>query len=189
MFILTLLVLEFFALRTWSVCKNLHVNLFHFTKSQYDLQLIGLTTNKIDSSIPEIRFFHNKISVFVQSVFDLLIRYWDALFIVNLISLAGLIFSIFGIYSLLEKKHYRTFFLVITLGLFIQLIEIFKSPPVPFSVKVLLLSLPFVIFSVIGIRNLKISRSHFPILLLLTLASVLWFLVFQNQAILYCVKI
>ncbi len=192
LFYLLFLTSEVLALRTWAYCKNLQDNLFHFSMSRFDLSVIEATTGKVDSSIFLIRFFHNKIILFFSQVFNLYLNFWDLLVMVNMISVVGFVFMIYGIYSLIEKRRLRVLSIIFFAALFLQLAEIFLNPTIPFLFKFILISLPYLLLSFFGFKAYTIdgkSKGRLVVVLIFLVVSVLWLVVFQPQGPAYCVKI
>ncbi len=186
-----LLLGDFFALKTWTVCKNLSDEFFHFFSSRFNLELNGFIYQDKNIPIKLIRFFHNKPAAFIIGVFDRYLHFWDSLFLINLLSISGFFFLLYGLWNLAVTKKYKELVSLISFSIILSFLEIFLNLKINFVVKLILISIPYQILVVFGFwsfirrhKSIKISMG----VLFLSAISGLWILTFPHDVLKYCVR-
>jgi len=147
-----------------------------------------------DSGIPPIivRFFHNKITVFMDVFTRYYLRFWDFRFTLNLLSVVGCFGLVLGFWYLLNgnfgKKKYL--WVILAFLLLIPLIEIMLEPNINIILRMIIVALPLQIFSVFGVwQFLKNDPRRFRVLFIICLlfVSAWWISILFNDISGYCV--
>lgn len=186
-----LLLTELAFLRLWFVCKELR-DFFYFSMQNIQLIIIDQIHNDVGIPLLLVRIFHNKGTVTVIELIRHYLYFWDIRFLLPFISPIG-VFAVFaGFWYLLRSKMpaiQKTFFLIILLS--IPLVEMILKPQLPFSARLILLSVPYVLLSVIGVWHFLSPKQpiRYGIFFVLLVLSLWWYFVFQNELLNFCVKI
>lgn len=152
--IFTLVMLSVFNLTPWSACHSLKDD-FHFSKYKIALQLDDAIHNDVNIPLFIIRFFHNKINFYFLDVARYSLLLSDLGFLINLISIIGLVGTVLGIVYLAREKGGRIYlWLVIVTLLIINFIEIVIHPKMLFLLKLSIMSLPYYFLSYFGYWSL-----------------------------------
>lgn len=97
------LLVELLTIRFWLVCNKL-ADFFHFSFFDLTLRLDEAAHNDIGVPIFVVRTFHNKTLGTFVDVYKNFLHFWDILFLVNFISIVGVIGIFFAVWYLFQKK-------------------------------------------------------------------------------------
>lgn len=190
--VVVVFIVELFVEKQWFLCRQFK-DFIHLASTNQSLSLVGLIHNDQGQSLFIVRLFHNKVGVFLDLFFRYYLKFWDDRFLLNLLSVVGFIGIVLGIWYLMagnfkNKKYLWVFFIFL---LVLPLVEIIFQPIVSFEYKIILLTLPFQIFSLFGIwQFLGKSRNNLRVLLIISLIflSIWWMSILNPDIYLYCVK-
>lgn len=179
--IIILFILFLWWLTPWYFCHGLK-HPFHFSIYQLNFTLDNLIHNDISTPFALIRFYHNKITIFGIEFITRYLLFWDIKFLVNIISFTGVFGLLCGIWyfgkDILHKWYLK---LLIIMILLFPIVEIFINPPIVFPLKITLFSLPFEIFSLLGITKLLERHNKLKIFALLTV--LLWLTIWWHRVL------
>lgn len=176
-YLLTFLALIIVYLSRWFSCTNFKPE-YHF--SIYDLKLVSdnLIHNDKNVSFYLIRFYHNKITLFITSLYTSYLLFWDIKFITDLFlfpGFAGIIFGVIYGYKIILQRIWLKILILTMLA--VPVIEYITNPAVYFPIKISIYAVPFVLFSLFGniilIEKYK-GNKIFIILTVLLILSVWW---------------
>jgi hypothetical protein len=191
-FVVTAFIIELLAVSEWFVCKQFK-DFIHFSSFNQALYLKGLMDN--DSGIPFliVRVFHNKPIVFLDIFVKYYLSFWDDRFLLNLFSVVGCFGIILGIWYLLSRncKHKKQLWIMLIFLLAFPLVEILFKPNINFIFKVIILVLPYQLFSLFGLwQFIKTDKGNFRMALIycLLFLSIWWINVLQSDVSNYCVR-
>lgn len=189
--IILLLITEILFMRAWLICRELR-DFFYFSMQNIQLIIIDQIHNDVGIPILLVRIFHNKGTVTVIEFIRHYLYFWDTRFLLPFISPIGVFVVFAGFWYLIRSKMsaiQKTFFLIILLS--IPLVEMILKPQLPFSARLILLSLPYVLLSVIGVWHFLSPKQpiRYGIFFVLLVLSLWWYFVFQNELLNFCVKL
>lgn len=166
---------QIFAVVQWALCGGF-ADPFRFSSFDLELRLIEGIHNDVGVSLLQVRGFHNKLIGSGFDVFGSYLRFWDPVFLTGLFSFAGFVGIILGwYYFLARKKHVFTWvlFALVVLIPFVEMFSLLRSFPWP--VRVVVLSLPYLFWSVFGyVRFLSEKKVGMRWIVLLLVVS-LWY--------------
>jgi hypothetical protein len=149
----------------------------HTRFSSLDLQLRLIENIHGDPSIPlwQVRLLHNKVVGIVFDIYDAYLRFWSTSFLFIWIGLVGLVGVFLQWYYFFCSKRNKWLWLVCLAVVLTPFIEIFSLLSFSLPVRGVLLSLPFLVWSILGYWNFLSgnSRKRMYIVLVLTFVS-LW---------------
>ncbi len=187
--LLTLItIIEIFTIKSWFFC-NKFAEFFHFSLFDLSLRINEAVHNDSGISPFIVRFFHNKaVGIFFDG-FRNFLRYWDILFLINFLSLAGFIGLLLVAFYSFQKKRVRSYTLpVFILVLLLELLEIFLKPNVGYHFKIICLFVPLFLLSLIGwseyIKENKKTSIWF--IIFVCVISIWWLLLFNGNIREYC---
>lgn len=189
--VIVVFAIEFISLQQWFLCKRFK-DFIHFSSINLNLYLDDLIHNDIGVPLSVIRIFHNKAVVVITLLFKNYLQFWDIRFAVNLFSLVGYFGIILGFWYIFnEDKRKWYIYIVLFILFFLPLIEVLFEPNFYFPLKVILIALPYQVFSLFGAWQFlrKDSTLRAFILIFLIIISMWWYFVLQNDVFNYCVKI
>ena len=172
-YLLTFLILLIVFLSRWFSCSNFK-NDYRF--SIYDMKLVSdnLIHNDINVPFILIRFYHNKITLFLISFYTSYLLFWNIKFLSNLFLYSGLIGIMSGFvygYKLILRSLWLK--VLVFSMLILTLLEFIVTPAVYFPLKITIYSVPFIIFSTFG--NIKLIETYkgYKIYVILTVVLIL----------------
>ncbi len=172
--LILILIVQAFALLPWFTYTDVSAPV-HFSSFDLELRLIENIHNDVGVPLQEVRMFHNKVTGSLFDTFGHYLQFWNLTFLDKFISLAGVVGLGAGLYYFFTKK--KNWILWLTFGylLVAPFIEIFGFTKLPYLVRLVLVAMPFVIWSLWGYWNLlkekKISVKWIIVLLVVSL----WF--------------
>ncbi|HZE87772.1 MAG TPA: hypothetical protein VE090_06260 [Methylomirabilota bacterium] len=179
--IFLILFIELFVLFQWIKCNNF-VDSFHY--SSFDLQLRLIDSIHLDKSIPiwEVRLFHNKFVGFVFDIFAEYLQFWNIAFLASFLSLIGAVgLAIQFYYFVSKKKKHVLLWIIFFAILVVPFIEILSSFTVPFTARLILIALPFVVWSTLGWWQLvKQKNINWKIIGIMLVVSLWYQIIFPN---------
>ena len=184
------LVIELLALNRWLSCWHFK-DIFYYTPTL----LIARVINGIndDYGLPSIvtHTMHNKITYFFWGFIQAILQYWDIRFLKEFIGIIGAIGIYLAIWYLITKHRrnkyiWSLFIFSIVLGC----IEIFFSFDLKFAWKLLILGVPYMLFSLFGIWQFlnERKRSHYLFIILIMILSAITILLFPLGHYKFCLK-
>lgn len=188
-FIVLIAIIEILAMRSWFIC-NKFAEFFHFSLLDLSLRIDEAVNNDGGFSLFAVRFFHNKALGTFFDAYRNLLRYWDILFFINFLSIAGFIGLIFVAFYFFQKKRIRRYALPIFIFvLFMELLEIFFRPNISFLLKVICLFIPLFILSLLGWREYigEHKKTNIWFVILVCVISIWWLLLFNKNILEYCI--
>lgn len=179
-----------YSVRFWLQCRDL-MYYYHFTSLDLRLQIINLITYEYKQGVLVARIFHNKPVQFVIDIYKRYTHFFDPQLFITLLSFAGFVGLIFGFWYFFKNKKSRPAWFLFILMFLLPLAEVLINLKIDFPIRIIAISLPFIIFSIFG--HLQFMKNHkslgvvvFYIILFLITAG--WFLNFPHDAFNYCTK-
>lgn len=188
-YLLTFLALIIIYLSRWFSCTNFKPE-YHLSFSYLRLTSDNLIHNDINVPFILIRTYHNKITLFLTSLYTSYLLFWDIKFLSHLLLFPGLLGVIsgfvYGYETILRNLWLKVFVLII---LFLPLIEFIVNPAVYFPIKISIYSLPLIVFSIFG--NIKLIERYkgnkiYLILIVVLFISVWWQMYLPNDLRNFC---
>ncbi len=190
-FILLLLCILFAVqLYDWFSCTDFKPD-YHLSIYRIHLASDNLIHNDINTPLILVRFYHNKIILFLTSVYTSFLLFWDIKFLVNLVLLTGVVGLFCGFWyvrTILDSGWFPK--LIFTLMVIFPLSEIILKPAVGFPLKIVLYSLPFGLYSLLGMEKFmeeKNSQKTYIFVILVILFTVWWQIVLPRDFRNYCI--
>jgi hypothetical protein len=187
--ILIFLIIFFgYLLKTHLDCFDYNGN-FHYSPYVVSFHIKELITTESNTPIIIVRLLHNKLTVLLFDIFYRYIEFFNILYLVNILGLAGLFGLIYFYYSLFAQKIKSNFTKVFgALILLLPFLEIFQMVKQDFILKLLIIIFPYQIAAFMGsvlfVRQNKISSKLIYITLLIL--SIGWIIVFNNELLSFC---
>lgn len=185
--ILIFLVILFgYLLKMHLTCADYNGN-FHYSSYVNSFHIKELITTENNTPIIIVRLFHNKLTVLLFDIFSRYIQFFNIFYLVNILGLAGLFGLLYFYYSLFAQRIKNIFIKIFgVLTLLIPFLEIFQLTKQTFSLKLLIIILPYQIAALIGtLLFIKGKKSYF-IYIGLLIASIGWIVVFKNDLLSFC---
>lgn len=184
LFIIIFLAIELLAISHWVSCAN-----FLGQFSSYDLELRLIADIHNDRGVPlwETRIFHNKVLGTATDIFNLYIKYWSIPFLTHLISPIGALGLFAGFYYWIQmKKKPRILWFLFIFLLAAPFLEIFAVVKGEFLFRVILITLPYVLWSLFGFYYLtkETIKNYYLVLTLLLLSG--WYTIAIKQISHFC---
>ena len=177
--IILVIFVHVFVLLQWTRCTDFALPV-HFSSFDLQLRLIEGIHNDVGVPLGEVRIFHNKVTGSLFDIFGQYIQFWNITFLARFVSLAGIVGLGAGFYYFFTKKKNKVLWLGFGYLLGAPFIEIFGFTKLPYLFRLVLIAMPFVIWSVFGYWNLlqgkKLSVRGIVFLLIV---SVWYFLALQ----------
>lgn len=148
-----ILSVQVFAVWQWALCTSFS-DQFHFSSLDLNLRLIESIHNDVGVPITEVRLYHNKPVGFVFDIFNSYLQFWNVLFLASFLSLAGVFGLAVGFYSFFTKKKNVFLWLLFGYLLLVPFVEIFGFTKLPYLLRLVLIAIPFVVWSMYGYWNL-----------------------------------
>lgn len=188
--IIPIVILNILTLKVWYFCTSFNY-VYHFSFSDVQLQINDLTPPD-SGSIFITRLFHNKL---IQSVLDLYKRYTyflDLNLLVSLLSFAGLVGFVLGVWYFLSSKKKKHLIVLFALALLMPMVEVLLNLNLNFPVKLLLVGLPLELISIYGhfrfIQENRKSVLLWGFYVIIFIISMLLILSYPHSAYNYCSK-
>jgi len=188
-FILFILLI-LYRLYQFSICKS-YTDIFHYSSSVFAFYDSEFFHNDNSGPFWLIRFFHNKITIFLPLVFHTYLRFWDTVFLVDFLTFVGVFGLVLGIWYICTGKRKKSLFILLGLILVTPFVEIFFSEKLPFLLRLLILWIPLQLTSFYGIKkylSAKANWKRYILFLLLVVISILWILGLNTSMYSYCIK-
>jgi len=185
--LLIILIISISQISSWFGCRDFK-DAFHFLKYSVLLELDNLVHNDTDLPFALIRAYHNKVIQTVINIFSAYLRFWDILFLVNLLLPIGILGLLWG---LLDGSKVKIVQILTIIASILPFVEIFFKPFIYFPIKIILLSLPILIISIYGISIfLKEKRGKLSYLIVTAtlLLSIWWRFVMPAEIWSFCLK-
>lgn len=172
-----IILLYFWWLTPWFFCGGFKEP-FHFSVYSLQLNLNNLIHNDTGLPFTLIRFYHNKMAFFVITLLSSLLRFWDITFLVNLVSIMGIFGLFYGFLTFSKEIFSKPFLKILIIFMIIlPLVETLFRPQIYFPAKIIFISLPFEIFSLLGTAKfLAVHRGKKEFFFII---SLLWFSVWR----------
>lgn len=188
-YLLTFLALIIVYLSRWFSCTNFRPE-YHLSFSYLKLESDNLIHNDINVPFILIRAYHNKMTLFLTSLYTSYLLFWDIKFLSHLLLFSGLLGIISGFvygYEIIVRNLWVKV-LVLTMLVF-PLIEFIVNPGIYFPIKISIYSLPYVLFSIFG--NIKLIERYngykiYLILIVVLFISVWWQMYLPNDFRNFC---
>jgi hypothetical protein len=166
----------------WLSCQKL-ADRFYFSPFDSQLKTGELVHNDAGYSTHIVRFFHNKLSVYGSELFDRYLQFWDIRFGAYFFTIVGYFGILYGFWYLIRKDHksYKTWTIIIVL-LLLPFIEILHVN-IPFIARLLILLVPYYIFSLFGIWQFLKKHKKYGVLIIsiLILLSAWYIFAFEKD--------
>lgn len=177
LYLFTFLALIIVYLSRWFSCTNFKPE-YHLSLNYLKLESDNLIHNDINVPFILIRAYHNKITLFLTSLYTSYLLFWDIKFLSHLLLFSGLLGIMSG-FAYGYENIFRNLWvkvLVLTMLVF-PLMEFIVNPAIYFPLKISLYSLPYVLFSIFG--NIKLIERYkgykiYFILIVVLFISVWW---------------
>jgi hypothetical protein len=188
---MALLVTELFYMRLWLACKELK-DFFYFSVQNVQLIVIDHIHNDGGLPVTLVRILHNKATVGIIELIRHYLYFWDIRFLVPLLSPIGFFALLAGFWYILRAKLpliYKSGILFVLLS--IPAVEMIIKPQVPFAFRLVLLGVPYVAISLVGILHfIRGSRQpiRYTVCIFLLMLSIWWYMVFQAELTNLCVN-
>lgn len=130
--------------------------------SSIDLQLRLIENIHGDKNIPiwQVRLFHNKFEGMLFDIFDAYVQFWTTTFLFRWIGLVGVVGVWLQWYYFCFHKRNKWLWSACALVLLFPFIEMFGLINLPFQIRAALLSLPFLVWALLGYRNFLTTSSR-----------------------------
>jgi hypothetical protein len=179
------LFITLYALNEWRVCTDF-TSPIHFSSLDMKLKLEEAIRNDVGYEPVVARTYHNKLNFGAMVILNSYLRFWDIRQGVLLFSIIGYLGIFLGFWYLIVSKNKIKWPLFAVL-LLIPFIEVFHFP-IAYHIRLGLLTVPYMIFSVFGLWNFLERDKLLRVGLLIILAILsFWFLdVFKSEIFSYC---
>lgn len=170
--LITIFLIQGFALVQW-IGQTEIASQAHF--SSFDLQLRLIENIHNDRTIPlwEVRLFHNKLIGSLFDIFGHYLQFWNLVFLSAFFSLAGVVGLGAGLYYFFSRKKHWILWLLFGYLLLVPFVEIFGSSTVSYNIRLILVAIPFLFWSLFGywhvLQEKKIGWIWIVLLLLLSI--------------------
>ena len=177
-----------YLLRSDLKCVNYNGD-FHYSSVVVSFHLKELIATEEQTPLFFVRFFHNRITVSAFDIFARYIQFFNIFYLVNILGLAGLFSFLHFYYQFFAKEIKNKLIKILAvLVLLSPFLEIFQLIGKTFSLKMLILIIPYQIASLAGFfyfskREKYIWLTTYLILLML---SIGWIVVFGNELLSFC---
>lgn len=173
--LLIILLVQIYAVYQWTACHDFSGS-FHF--SSFDLSLRLIDSIHSDHNVPlwMVRLFHNKMIGTGFDIFAAYLQFWSLTFLAGFISLAGIFGMGVSFYYFFAKKKTVLLWIIFLLVVLIPFGEVLNLVNrFPFTVRIALVALPYLLWSMLGYRKLlQTERINTKIIDLIIIAS-LWY--------------
>lgn len=180
LFIVSVFIVEIISILQWVRCQ---IFTAHFSTLDLSLRLIESIHSDTGVSILETRIFHNKILYVLLDTFNIYLRYLNISFLTMFLSIAGVFGLSVGIYYFLRSKKKPLFSWILLVLLFLTpLLEGFNLLQTYFVIKLIILTIPFILWSLYGYYRLleKPNKKIYGVIILLLVLSI-WFITNGGQ--------
>lgn len=177
---------ELYSLLHWLHCQDF-LGRFHFAPFDLSLRLTDAIHNDQNVPLWIVRLFHNK---FAGSLFDIFAEYmefWNVSFLASFISLAGVVGLGAQFYNFLTlKKKGRDDWIVFGYLVLVPFLEIFQIGHLPFIARLILIAIPFVVWSTFGyyylLNKVKLNSKMIDLILIISV----WYQLAVPTLMLFC---
>ncbi len=153
-YLLTFLALTIIYMSRWFSCTNFKPE-YHLSFNYLKLASDNLIHNDINVPFILIRIYHNKITLFLTSLYTSYLLFWDIKFLSSLFMFSGLLGIFAGfLYGYLDIIRKWSLKLIIGAMLLFPAIEFILNPKINFALKISIYSMPYVLFSIFGYNKL-----------------------------------
>lgn len=173
-FLILIFIIQVTALLPWFACSDFTIPV-HFSSFDLGLRLIENIHNDVGVPLQEVRMYHNKVTGSLFDIFGHYIQFWNISFLAKFVSLAGVVGLVAGLSYFFTKKKNWMLWSAFSYLLVVPFIEMFGFTKLPYLVRLVLVAMPFVIWSLFGYWNLlKEKKINVKWIVVLLLVSV-WY--------------
>lgn len=183
--IFSAILIQLMFLYKW-VDKTSFLDKYHYSSPFLQIKIDNAIHNDINQPIGLIRFYHNKISFFLNDIFDRWLLYYDIKLVVILISPVGAFGFYIGIFNLLFTKKTALSKILLFFIFSLPVMETLFKPDVDFSIKIALLTFSYIFVSFIGLTKFfpaKLISLRCLSIIILIWISALWLFIFPADFI------
>ncbi len=182
--LIIILCVELFAFFQWTGCWNF-TEPFHFSSSNLALHIIGDIHNDTNIPLWVIRVFHNKITGSLFDIITAYVSFWNISFLASFISFAGVLGLGAQFYAFFSQKRTIRLWMLFAFVMLTPFVEIFLSEKLPFALRLFLLVVPYLWWSMLGSWYLLKNNVNTKLIDGVIIVS-LWYLLVLHLLPIFC---